>query len=82
MSRAEVGSSRTTSFGCEDHGAGDGDALALAAGELVRVAVGGGGVEADLVEDRGDAAGLVAEAVDGEALGDDLGDRMRGESEP
>ena len=32
----------------QDHRAGDGDALALAAGELVRVAVGGRGVEADL----------------------------------
>ena len=64
----------------QDHGAGDGDALALAAGELVRVALGGGGVEADLVEDGGDAAGLVAEAVHGEALGDDLRDRhARGE---
>ena len=41
MSSAEVGSSRTTRRGLQDHGAGDRDALALAAGELVRVAVAG-----------------------------------------
>ena len=54
-SRAEVGSSSTTSCGLEDHGAGDGDALALAAGELVRVAVARGGIEPDLLERPGGA---------------------------
>ena len=34
-------------FGAEGEGAGNVDALALAAGELVRVAAEGGGVEAD-----------------------------------
>ena len=56
----------------QDHRAGDGDALALAAGELVRVAVRGLRVEPDLAQDRGDAARLVRHAVHGEALGDDL----------
>jgi hypothetical protein len=39
-SSAETGSSQTMSFGLERERAGDADALALAAGELVRVAVG------------------------------------------
>ena len=80
MSRARGRLVEDDELRLQDHGAGDGDALALAAGELVRVALGGGGVEADLLEDGGDAAGLVAEAVHGEALGDDLRDRhARGE---
>ena len=45
MSSAEVGSSRTTNFGSQRHGPRDGDALALPARELVRVAVHGGGIE-------------------------------------
>ena len=65
----------------QDHRAGDGDALALAAGEFVRVAVARRRVEADLAQDRGDAAARSpAEAVHAEALGDDLLDRhARGE---
>ena len=39
MSRAEVGSSRRITSGLGDQRPGDGDALALAAGELVRIAV-------------------------------------------
>ena len=54
MSSAEVGSSSTTKRGLQHHGAGDGDALALAAGELVRVAVLVGRVEADLLQDGRD----------------------------
>ena len=38
MSSAEVGSSSTTNLRLEHHGAGNGDALALAAGKLVRIA--------------------------------------------
>ncbi len=38
-SRAETGSSQTISFGFQDHRARNADALALAAGEFVRVAV-------------------------------------------
>ena len=34
----------------QDHGAGDGDALALAAGELVREAVARRGIEAHLLQ--------------------------------
>src|SRR3712207_8480391 len=40
-------------LGVQDHGAGDGDALALAAGELVGEAVAPGRVEAHLVEGLG-----------------------------
>ena len=59
MSSAEVGSSSTTNLRLERHGAGDGDALALAAGELVRVAVHRGGIEADIGERaRDDLAAL------------------------
>ena len=50
MSRAEVGSSSTTNLRLQRHGAGDRDALALAAGELVRVAVHRGRLEADVDE--------------------------------
>ena len=46
-SRAEIGSSQTMKLGLDGQRAGDADALALAAGELVRVAVGEVGVEAD-----------------------------------
>ena len=42
-------------LGLQGEGAGDGDALALAAGELVRVALGVLGGEADLGEELGDA---------------------------
>ena len=58
--------------------AGDADALALAAGELVRVAVDVALVEPDLAEQLADqrlALRLVGEAVDERALADDLADR-------
>ena len=45
MSSAEVGSSSTTNFGIERHRARDRDALALAAGEFVGVAVHRLGIE-------------------------------------
>ena len=49
-SSAETGSSATSSFGLQRQRAGDADALALAAGELVGVAVVVLGVEADDLE--------------------------------
>ncbi len=61
--------------GTQDHGAGDGDALALAAREFVRVAGHHGGVEADLAHDVGHHVGAVAagfQPVDAQPLGDDL----------
>jgi hypothetical protein len=57
-------------------GAGDADALALAAAELVRVAVEVVGVEADLVEqllDEGASLGAAGDAVHAEGLADDVG---------
>ncbi len=66
----------------QDQRAGDADALALAAGELVRVAGEGVGREADLGEDRLDllpALRLVlADAVGGHALGQDRLDVLPG----
>ena len=62
-------------LGLDGERAGDGDALALAAGELVRVAVRVGGVEADGAHQGADALlafGARAHAVDLGALGDDL----------
>ena len=49
-SSAETGSSATMSFGLQRQRAGDADALALAAGELVRIAVGVLGREPDELE--------------------------------
>ena len=64
-------------FGAEGDGAGDVDALALASGELVRIAAEGGGIEADLgeefVEAEVETLGRLF-AVDGEGLGEDLAD--------
>ena len=64
----------------QHHGAGDGDALALAAGELVRIAVLRGGIEADLLQRRADALAplLVAHAgaLDEQPFLDDLADRQ------
>src|SRR6185312_9981650 len=53
----------------EDERAGDHHALALPAGELVRVAEAVHGLEPDGVERRGDAPRGIADAVDGERLG-------------
>ena len=62
-------------FGAEDQRAGDADALALSAGELVRVAPGGVGVEADGGEGFEDTLAAVCAIklgmMDGERLGDD-----------
>ncbi len=85
MSRALVGSSSMTNLRLEHHGAGDGDALALAAGELVRIAILGVGIEADLGERGADAlASLVVARCRGcwmmQAFLDDLADgQARGE---
>ena len=60
-SSAETGSSPTISFGLERQRAGDADALALAAGELVRVVAPSAPAQADALEQRGDAlAALLA----------------------
>ncbi len=70
----------------ERHGPGDGDALALAAGEFVRVAVHGGGVEPDIGQRPATvarrSAGAAGTALDQQALLDDLATESRGESEP
>ncbi len=63
MSSAEVGSSRTTNDGLEHDRAGDADPLALAARELVRVALLARRIEPDLLEhprDQPPAAGAIA----------------------
>jgi len=62
-------------FGTEGDGAGDVDALTLAAGELVGIAVEGGGFQADLGEELAEArfeAACRLLVVDGEGLGEDL----------
>ncbi len=67
-------------LGTQREGAGDSDALALSAGELVRVAVAGGFVEAHRAQQFGDAwLGISASsgldcltAVDDQRLGDDV----------
>ena len=58
----------------EDEGAREADPLALAAAELVRIAPGGLGAEADALEqlDHDLVALLAAEAVDLQALADEL----------
>jgi len=65
----------------EGEGPGDVDALTLAAGELMREAREGGGVEADLVQQSFEAGGQAlgrALAMDGEGLGEDLPDAHAG----
>ncbi len=47
-------------FGFDRQGAGDADALALAAAEFVRIARGVGGLQADGLEERGDFLPAVA----------------------
>ena len=72
-SSAETASSRTTSFGPRRDGAGDGDALALAAGERRDRAAGKLGREADPGEKRGHLLRPVpagGDAVDAQRLGD------------
>ena len=54
-SSAETGSSQTISFGIDGERAGDADALALAAGELVRIAPHVVGTETDQLQKLGDA---------------------------
>ena len=68
-------------FGAEGEGAGNVDALALAAGEFVRIAGHGGVVEADLAEEFLTAAAAFGAGmlfVDDEGLGDDLLDAHAG----
>ncbi len=78
-SSAEVGSSATSTEGPRISAAGDGHALALAAGQFVRVAAGRNcAVEADRLEPVERLLGLLArraETVDVERLGDDLAQR-------
>ena len=76
-SSAETGSSATISFGLQRERAGDADALALAAGELVRVAVVVLGVEADQLQQllhRPLDAVLGLDALDPERRADDRAD--------
>ena len=78
-SSADTGSSQTISFGFDRERARDADALALAAGELVREAVVVLGVEADDLEQLLHAAldlGVGAELVHLERLGDDEADAL------
>ena len=77
-SSAETGSSQTISFGAERERAGDADSLALAARELVRVAVREARVEADHVEQLADPDAPVlarADPVHDQRLADDVADR-------
>ena len=65
-------------LGLQDDGAGDGDALALAAGEFVRIAVVAGRIDADLAEGGGGAVGALGgrqrRLVHEQPFGDDLAD--------
>ena len=65
-----------------DQGAGNADALALAAGELMRVAVGVLTVQADALEQGDDLVmallGVSAQVVDVDALADDVADGHTG----
>ena len=61
-SSAETGSSQTISFGAHRERAGDADALALAARELVRVAAHVVGVQAHRLEQVDDAGLVLAPA--------------------
>ena len=78
-SSADVGSSATSSFGSSDQGPGEADPLALAAGQLVRVAVAQLGAQPDLVEHLRDAprrrSAPWRHPVQPQRLGDDLADR-------
>ena len=78
-SSAETGSSQTISRGLQDHRAGDADALALAARELVRVAVDHlrrqAGLRHHLAHARPDRVPAEAGLVGGERLGDAVADR-------
>ena len=78
-SRAETGSSQTMKDG-SSASARDADALALAAGELVRVALGHVGKEADLGQQLGDALldarRIRFDPVDRQRLADDLADEI------
>ena len=65
------------SLGSERERSRDADALALPAGELVRVALGGVGIQPDgpqQLDDRFAPAGAVADAVNDQRLGDDGAD--------
>ena len=69
-------------FGLEHHGAGDGDALALAAGEFVRIAEAGFGRRGRLRRSAwttraSRSAAVSLRHVDGKAFADDV-DRPRG----
>ena len=81
-SSIETGSSATTSSGPIDQGAGDDDALALAAGQLVRVAereVGAGRRPAASSADQHPRLAVgqrVRELVDLERLGHEVVDRL------
>ena len=59
-SSADTGSSSTISFGFEGQRPGDADALALAAGELVREALGVVGRQTDQFEQLGDPVSVIA----------------------
>ena len=79
-SRLETGSSATSSHGLEHHRPGDHDALALAAGDLVRVeprrsAPAGAGRRRDSASATRASSSSV-EPVDAQALGDRLVDRL------
>ena len=69
-------------LGVHSQGAGDADALALTAGELVRVAVGVLTVQADALEQGDDLVmallGVGAQVVDVDALADDVADGHTG----
>ena len=72
-------------LGAQHQGAGDGDALALAAAELVRVAVVGFGAQANAVQHPpgfGDALGPGAAAVDRQRLDQASPTVRRGFSDP
>ena len=64
-SSAEIGSSQTMKLGCDGQRAGDADALALAARELVRVAIGEVRVQADDAQQLLDALLLLAALAPG-----------------
>ncbi len=55
-------------FRLEDQRSGNGDALALAAGKLVRIAEAEAGSKADLIQRAGNAAFLVVETMDRQRL--------------
>jgi hypothetical protein len=61
-------------IGTQRQSTGNGDALALAAGEFTRPPLAGFRVEADLPQQLGNAPGVM-HAIDPQRLGDDLGDR-------